>query len=146
MSLAAVGIGTGCYLAGVLSGRRVRLALVLPGGAATGATFLALYLVPAGGAFFAGGVFLAAFFSGFFKVPLDAWIQAHVEGRKLGTMLAYSNQLSFLFMLLASACFGLIEQVFGAREIFLFLSLLMLGITLLLSARVEGIYHGRSKR
>jgi acyl-[acyl-carrier-protein]-phospholipid O-acyltransferase/long-chain-fatty-acid--[acyl-carrier-protein] ligase len=146
MSLAAVGIGTGCYLAGVVSGKRVRLALVLPGGVATGGIFLALYLVPAGGAFFAAGIFLAAFCSGFFKVPLDAWIQARVEGRELGTMLAYANQLSFLFMLLASGCFGLIEQVFGARGIFLFLSLLMLGTTLLLRARVEGMYHGRARR
>ena len=41
-----------------------------------------------------------------FKVPLDAWIQANVKGRELGDMLAYSNLITFLFMLMASGCFG----------------------------------------
>jgi acyl-[acyl-carrier-protein]-phospholipid O-acyltransferase/long-chain-fatty-acid--[acyl-carrier-protein] ligase len=124
MALAAIGIGTGCYLAGLLSGRRVRLSLVLPGGVAMGVLFLTLYTFPVGDLFFSIGIFLAAFSSGFFKVPLDAWIQAHVEGRALGSMLAYANLLSFLFMLLASGCFALIEQLTGARGVFLFLGVL----------------------
>jgi acyl-[acyl-carrier-protein]-phospholipid O-acyltransferase/long-chain-fatty-acid--[acyl-carrier-protein] ligase len=138
MSLAAVGIGTGCYLAGVVSGRRVRLSLVVPGGVATGVLFLVLYLVPLGGLFFAAGIFLAAFASGFFKVPLDACIQARVEGRELGSVLAYSNQLSFLFMLLASGSFGLLEYLFDTRAVFLFLGLLMTGAAVVLAFTVVG--------
>ncbi|MDR1415000.1 MAG: MFS transporter [Odoribacteraceae bacterium] len=134
LSLAAVGIGAGCYLAGVLSGRRVRLSLVLPGGLATGGVFLAIYLLPLGGGTFAVAILLAAFSSGFFKVPLDAWIQARVEGRELGMMLAYSNQLSFLFMLLASACFGLIDRFFGPAAVFLFLGILLPTVSLWLRA------------
>ena len=43
-----------------------------------------------------------AFDFGFFKLPLDAEIQKVVKGTKLNTMLAYFNQVSFLFMLFAS--------------------------------------------
>ncbi|MDR2129821.1 MAG: MFS transporter [Odoribacteraceae bacterium] len=132
MSLAAVGIGAGCFLAGVVSGKRVRLELLPWGGGTTGIVFLWLYLFPIGGLLFGGTIFLASFCIGFFKVPLDAWIQAHVEGRELGAMLAYSNQFSFLFMLLASGCFGVMERFFSTRSVFLFLSFLMLGITVLL--------------
>jgi acyl-[acyl-carrier-protein]-phospholipid O-acyltransferase/long-chain-fatty-acid--[acyl-carrier-protein] ligase len=146
MSLAAVGIGTGCYLAGVLSGKRVEPRLVPLGGVTTGALFLLLYLVPAGGWPFAAAVFLAAFCSGFFKVPLDAWIQARVPGQALGEMLAYSNQLSFLFMLVASGCFGLIERLLYTRFVFLFLGLLTLGITLLLLLNIKEMKPKFSRR
>ena len=148
MSLAAVGIGAGCFLAGVASGKRVRSGLVPLGGVATGVLLLVLYLFPAGGYLFAGGIFLVAFCSGFFKVPLDAWIQARAGERELGTVLAYSNQVSFLFILLASGCFGLIERYAGARFVFLFLGCVMILVEVVLfpgtwvkTRHVAGVYR-----
>ena len=86
--------------------------------------------------FFAVLVFFAAFFSGMFKVPLDAWIQANVKGRELGDMLAYSNLITFLFMLFASGCFGAINMFFDSRIVFIFLAVLTFAITFILFVRV----------
>lgn len=139
MSLAAIGIGAGCYLAGVLSRHDVELGLVPCGGITTGLTLLTIFIFDAGGVFFAVLVFLAAFFSGMFKVPLDAWIQANVKGRELGDMLAYSNLITFLFMLFASGCFGVIGMFFDTRIVFIFLAVLTFTITIILYTRVTEV-------
>lgn len=139
MSLAAIGIGAGCYLAGVLSRHDVELGLVPCGGITTGLTLLTIFIFDAGGVFFAVLVFLAAFFSGMFKVPLDAWIQANVKGRELGDMLAYSNLITFLFMLFASGCFGVIGMFFDTRIVFIFLAVLTFTITIILYMRVTEV-------
>lgn len=139
MSLAAIGIGSGCYLAGVLSRHDVELGLVPCGGITTGLVLLTIFVFDAGGVFFAILVFLAAFFSGMFKVPLDAWIQANVKGRELGDMLAYSNLITFLFMLFASGCFGVIGMFFDSRIVFIFLAVLTFVITAILFTRVAEV-------
>ena len=137
MSLAAVGIGAGCYLAGVLSRRDVELGLVPYGGITTGLTLLTIFVFDAHGVTFGVLVFLAAFFSGMFKVPLDAWIQANVKGRELGDMLAYSNLITFLFMLIASGCFGGMTMFFDTKYVFVFLAVLTFAITVVLFSCVE---------
>lgn len=139
MSLAAVGIGAGCYLAGVLSRRDVELGLVPYGGITTGLTLLAIFVFDAHGVTFGILVFLAAFFSGMFKVPLDAWIQANVKGRELGDMLAYSNLITFLFMLMASGCFGGMTMFFDTKYVFIFLAVLTFAITIILFSCVEEV-------
>lgn len=139
MSLAAIGIGAGCYLAGVLSRHDVELGLVPCGGITTGLTLLSIFVFDVRGIAFGVLVFLAAFFSGMFKVPLDAWIQANVKGRELGDMLAYSNLITFLFMLMASGCFGVIEMFFDTRYVFIFLAVLTFAITIVLFTCVEEV-------
>lgn len=139
MSLVAVGIGSGCYLAGVFSRRQVELGLVPLGGVTTGAMFLLIFFSNAGGVLFAFLAFGAAFCSGMFKVPLDAWIQANVKGREVGDMLAYSNLITFLFMLFASGIFGGIELLMETKFVFLFLGALTFLITLVLFARMKGM-------
>lgn len=139
MSLAAVGIGAGCYLAGVLSRRDVELGLVPYGGITTGLTLLAIFVFDAHGVVFGILVFFAAFFSGMFKVPLDAWIQANVKGRELGNMLAYSNLITFLFMLMASGCFGGMTMFFDTKYVFVFLAVLTFAITIVLFSCVEEV-------
>lgn len=139
MSLVAVGIGSGCYLAGVFSRRQVELGLVPLGGVTTGAMFLLIFFSNAGGVLFAFLAFGAAFCSGMFKVPLDAWIQANVKGREVGDMLAYSNLITFLFMLFASGIFGGIELLMETKFVFLFLGALTFLITFVLFARMKGM-------
>lgn len=139
MSLAAVGIGAGCYLAGVFSHREVELGLVPWGGIMTGIAFAIIFLFNLQGIAFALLVFLAAFCSGMYKVPLDAWIQANVKGRELGDMLAYSNLITFLFMLFASGCFGTMEMLWDTKYIFLFLAILTFFMTFVLYKRVKEV-------
>ena len=65
---------------------------------------------------------MLAFDLGFFKLPFDAEIQKVVKGPKLNTMLAYFNQVSFLFMLAASGCYALVSWLFGPRAFLLLLA------------------------
>ncbi len=69
---------------------------------------------------------LLAFDLGFFKLPFDAEIQKVVKGPKLNTMLAYFNQVSFLFMLAASGCYALVSWAFGPKAFLLLLALAFL--------------------
>ena len=144
MSLAAIGIGAGCYLAGVFSHGEVELGLVPWGGMMTGIAFAIIFLFDLQGIAFALLVFSAAFCSGMYKVPLDAWIQANVKGRELGDMLAYSNLITFLFMLVASGCFGTMEMLWDTKYIFLFLATLTFFMTYVLYKQVKEM-RGRFK-
>ena len=68
---------------------------------------------------------------GFFKLPLDAEIQKVVKGPKLNTMLAYFNQVSFLFMLAASGCYALVSWAFGPKAFLLLFAVVMLVVPFL---------------
>lgn len=126
LALAAVGITAGQVLAGVLD-RRLRLLekeLVI-GWLASGILF-ALYFVPLGPAAFSAALALLAFVLGFFKLPFDAEIQKVVKGPALNRVLAYFNQVSFIFILVASATFALTSIYLGVRALFLVLGTAML--------------------
>ena len=118
---AAVGIVVGQVLAGFVDRRHFLLgAAPLTGGIA--AVLLAvLFFVPMGMNAFGILLALLAFDLGFFKLPFDTEIQKVVKGPKLNTMLAYFNQVSFLFMLVASGCYALLSWLCGPRA---FLALL----------------------
>ena len=123
LALAAVGIVAGQVIAGFVDRRRFLLgATPLTGWIAAG-LLLALYFVPMGAVAFSVCVGLLAFDIGFFKLPLDAEIQKVVKGPRLNTMLAYFNQVSFLFMLAASGVYMLVSWAFGPRAFLLVLGL-----------------------
>ena len=67
-----------------------------------------------------------AFDLGFFKLPFDAEIQKVVKGPKLNTILSYFNQVSFLFMLVASGCYALVSWAFGSKAFLLLLAIVFL--------------------
>lgn len=146
MSMAAIGIGAGCFMAGIFSKKRIELGLVPLGGVLTGIFFLVIYFSNAGGILFGVFVFLAAFFSGFFKVPLDAWIQGNVKGRELGDVLAYSNMIQFLFMLFASVIFWCIDRFLETKLMFIFLGVLILAITVILYTGIPEVRERFSKK
>ena len=118
---AAVGIVAGQVLAGFVDRRHFLLGAVPLTGGIAAALLAVLFFVPMGPAAFGGVLALLAFDLGFFKLPFDAEIQKVVKGPKLNTMLAYFNQVSFLFMLLASGCYALLSWLCGPRA---FLALL----------------------
>ena len=49
-----------------------------------------------------------------------------MKGPKLNTILAYFNQVSFLFMLAASGCYALVSWAFGPKVFFLLLAIVFL--------------------
>ena len=105
--------------AGFAGRRRCLLGLVLPTGWIAAALLAALFLVPMRPTVFGAAVAVLAFDLGLFKLPLDAEIQLSARGPGLNTMLAYFNQVSFVFMLAASGCYALSGMFFGPRAFLL---------------------------
>ena len=95
-------------------------------GTGVAALFAVLYFVPLSPTAFGVMLGLLAFDLGFFKLPFDAEIQKVVKGPKLNTMLAYFNQVSFLFMLAASGCYALVSWAFGPKAFLLLLAIAFL--------------------
>ena len=123
---AAVGIVAGQVIAGFVDKRRFLLGATLLTGWIAAALFAVLYFAPLSPRWFGVVLGLLAFDLGFFKLPFDAEIQKVVKGPKLNTMLAYFNQVSFLFMLAASGCYALVSWAFGPKAFLLLLAVVFL--------------------
>jgi len=130
LTAAAVGTGAGCFLSGIIAEKIDSKILVPSCGLAITLMFLSLYAFRISGFYFGLLFFITGFLCGLYKVPLDTAIIRKVPGRNLGHMLGYSNQLSFLFILAASAAFALITRFAEMRAMFLFLGAVM-GVTTL---------------
>lgn len=122
MALIAIGIGTGCWIAGIIAKNRVEIGLVPIGGIALSICLTIFATTELSSTNFTILLFVAAFFSGFYKVPLNAWLQERVEGRKLGNILAYNNMVAFLFILIAAAIFGFVSTQFDTFTVFIFIA------------------------
>ena len=108
--LLIVGVGTmlGNLSAGLLSRRGVELGLAPLGGALLAVSLLALAFQPAGGQAFAGLLVLAGFSSGFFIVPLYAYIQQGAANERRGRTLAGVSLLDSLAGFTASGLYLLV--------------------------------------
>lgn len=129
--LAAIGIVAGQVLAGFVDRRKFLLAANLPTGWIGAAILLVLFFAKLPPAWFAVLVGFLAFDMGFFKLPLDAEIQKTVKGPRLNTILAYFNQVSFLFMMAASLVYMGVSAVFGPRAFLLVLAVALFATPLL---------------
>ncbi|MCQ2378468.1 MAG: MFS transporter [Victivallaceae bacterium] len=111
---AAVGITTGNVAAGIVARNHYLIGAV----PATGMLAAALlFLLGCGNlppAVFGAALTLFSFALGFFKLPFDVEIQKLVKGPELNTVLAYVNQVTFLFMLVASGTYALGGMIRGA--------------------------------
>ena len=123
---AAVGIVAGQIIAGFVDRRCFLLGATLLTGWIAAGLLLVLFFVPLSPVAFGIVLGLLAFDLGFFKLPLDAEIQKVVKGPRLNTMLAYFNQVSFLFMLAASGCYALVSWAFGPKAFLLLFAVVML--------------------
>ena len=91
-----------------------------------------IFFLNPGGNVFIALIFIAAFFTGIYKVPLNSWVQDRVKGRMLGDILAYCNLLDFTFILISAGIFGLMSSFFDTRTIFIVIVLIMIAITVVL--------------
>lgn len=66
-----------------------------------------------------------AFVGGLFKIPLDAEIQKRAPADKLSIIIAYFNQVSFIFIFLAAVTNIVVIHIFGTRFVFLLDGLVM---------------------
>lgn len=139
MALVAIGIGMGCFISGALSKAKVELGMVPLGGLGlsillTIFTTVELSLYP-----FVVCLFFAAMFSGFYKVPLSAWIQERVEGRKLGRALAYNQLIAFLFILIAAVIFGYVVNNHGTYAVFAVLAVVSWIMTIITMVNIPAM-------
>ena len=137
MNISSIGIGIGSILTGILSRRRVHLGFTPIGAVGMMVCFAMLYFLEPAGYLFTLIICLTSFFCGMFMVPLSAWVQHSVDGRKQGDMLAYSNFIIFLFILISAGLFGLIEAWLGTNALWVVMLLIVLLIALMMLIKVK---------
>ncbi|MCQ2391277.1 MAG: MFS transporter [Kiritimatiellae bacterium] len=120
--LAAVGIVTGQVTAGFVDRRHALIGWVPYFGILAASMLLALYAIPFPPVAFGCVLGVVALILGFFKLPLDAEIQRMVKGPRLNTILAYFNQISFLYMFAASILYAGISWLLGPQAFLLFIA------------------------
>lgn len=118
----AVGIGLGCWIAGIIVKSRTELGLSPIGGVLMATCLTILAVCDLSLTSFCIFTFLAAFFSGLYKVPLNAWVQERVPGRNLGRVLAMLNMLIYAFVLLSAVVFQGLIMAMPTSGIFIFLA------------------------
>ena len=130
----AIGIGSGCLLAGFLSAGKIETGLIPLG--ALGLTLCAALLGRSGISFAGVAVNLSAlgFFGGFYIVPISALLQYRPASDQKGGVLAAANLISFIGIALASVVFGLLTTVLklSPPQIFLVIAGLTLAATIYL--------------
>jgi len=126
-----IGIGLGCLVAGLIAKDRVEIGMVPIGGIGLSICLTVFATTELSAVNFTVLLFIAAFFSGFYKVPLNAWLQERVEGRKLGNILAYNNIVAFSLMLVASAIVALVTSYFDTLAVFVVIAIISWTMTLI---------------
>ncbi len=138
MAIVAIGIGLGCYITGVISNKKVRTNLVPIGGVGMLICVSLIFILNPETTLFTILIVLTAFFAGVFKIPLNAFIQDRVQGRKLGLILAYNNLMLFTFILLSAGVFGLVETLANSLVVFAAVAVITLLITIFAWLRIPG--------
>lgn len=131
MCVAAIGISLGCVLSGRIGNKHFEIARAPLYGTIAAIGLFGMFCLNAGHYIvFALILFVVAVLGGFFKVPMDAVIQRTVKQEELNAVLAYFNQVSFIFMFGASITYYLLTLVLPQRYVFLMLSIVMLGASI----------------
>jgi acyl-[acyl-carrier-protein]-phospholipid O-acyltransferase/long-chain-fatty-acid--[acyl-carrier-protein] ligase len=107
----ACGIGLGSLAAGRLSGDKVELGMVPLGAAGIGLFSILLALSAAYFIVAAGALLFLGFSGGLFIVPLNAMLQQRSGPQEKGRLIASSNFISMIGVLLASATLFLFRDV-----------------------------------
>jgi MFS family permease len=137
MNISSVGIGLGSILTGAMSRRKVQLGFTPIGAVGMMVCFAILFLHKPQGVAFSIVICITSFFCGMFMVPLSAWVQQSVEGRLQGNMLAYSNFIIFLFILISAGMFGPVVAKFNTNAVWLVLFFIVLLVISVLMYKVK---------
>jgi acyl-[acyl-carrier-protein]-phospholipid O-acyltransferase/long-chain-fatty-acid--[acyl-carrier-protein] ligase len=133
--LTALGIGSGCILAGKISGKTVELGLVPVAGIGVAISCYLLDLFSDQLFFVLPLVMILGLFGGIYQIPLDSYIQVSSPNTSRGQIVAATNFLSFFGVLCSSGLLYLISEVLGfkADKGFTIVGTLTLIITIFLS-------------
>lgn len=128
LAMAAIGIAIGCSVTGKLIDNRSKKSFIIVG---LLGIILALNILlsfnPQGWGL---GVliFVVAFCGGMFQVPCLAIVQSADVGEKLGSMLAYLNLLTFIFVLFGTALFSIVTALTSENSIAVFFVMLIITV------------------
>jgi hypothetical protein len=126
----------------VIARGKVMLGLVPIGGFGLASSLTLIFILPPNSTIFTILIMLAAFSAGLFKIPMMSWIQAHVEGRKIGDAIAYNNLMNFVFILASAGIFGGINSLLDSRYSFLAVAILSWFMLFLISQKLSGVKSG----
>ena len=126
MACAAIGIASGCWAAGKISGKEVKRGLILIG--ITGMSLLSFLLTVfhLNLIVFVICVFSVAFMGGIFQIPCLSMLQNSNLGRKLGDMIAYLNLVTFVFVLLGTLLFSITTYLTSENSFAVFAVILVI--------------------
>jgi len=137
MAIAAIGIAAGCFITGHFSGTQIRKNLISIGLAGI-SIFLILLLILKPTALIASiFVFGIAFCGGVFQVPCLALVQHANIGSKISDMIAYTNLITFIFVVCGTGLFSLITAFSNENAYLVFGALLLICFTLFISFSVK---------
>lgn len=136
IGLMAIGIGLGCFTAGLLSKNHIELGIVPIGGIGMTLCLIVICLFDLRARYFSAIIMMAAFFSGWFKIPLNAWVQERVKGRRLGDVLAYNNMVVFGFILIGTIIYMLVSKFIGVEYMWLVILICTFAMTLITISKV----------
>ena len=128
LAMAAIGIAIGCSVTGKLIDNRSKKSFIIVG---LLGIILALNILlsfnPQG---YGLGVliFVVAFCGGMFQVPCLAIVQSADVGEKLGSMLAYLNLMTFIFVLFGAALFSIVTALTSENSIAVFFVMLIITV------------------
>lgn len=132
--LTAIGIGTGSIIAGKISGRFIELGLVPLAGLGVAVSLYLLDLFSDNLAASIPLVMIVGLFGGIYQIPLDSYIQVASPNKFRGQIVAATNFLSFVGVLMASGLLYLVTEIFGfsADKGFSIIGTITLAVTLLI--------------
>jgi len=124
MAIAAIGIASGCGLAGKLAKKGISNYMIFTGLAGMAVCLLLIIILNPTVHLFAALIFLLAMMGGLFEVPCLVLIQRANIGRKLGDMLAYMNFVTFIFILVGSFIFWIVTLLSNENSMSVFWTIL----------------------
>lgn len=128
LAMAAIGIAIGCSVTGKLIDNRSKKSFIIVGllGIILALNIL-LFFNPQG---YGLGVliFVVAFCGGMFQVPCLTIVQSADVGEKLGSMLAYLNLMTFIFVLFGAALFSIVTALTSENSIAVFFVMLIITV------------------
>lgn len=145
MSVAAIGIAAGSFITGQFSGKTVRKKLI-PVGLGGVSALIALLLLFKPTTLLAGGfVFSIAFLGGVFQVPCLALIQKANIGNKLSDMIAYTNLVTFMLIVVGTIIFSVVTTLSHENAYVVFAVLLIICTSLFFFFGIK-LYQARQKK
>ncbi len=136
-----LGVGLGSYVAGRISGQKIELGLVPLGALLMAISAIAVHQVPGAEPLMAITITAVGFFSGWFIIPLKAYIQHNAHPDTRGGILGTINFFTYIMICISGGAAYYIEAEvfqFTAQQIFLSIGLFTLFVAIIAMIMLPG--------